>query len=126
MMSRYRIRNYDYQELIDECKDFSIMRLNRNIIFLNILIFMLKPIRIWVADVIVWIGIWSVFIWLGFFDISLLTAVIFITVHFIYWEYFQKKNANSLIDDIGGVDLEMSLKALKEVKQEKLNGKTRD
>ena len=116
-----RIKNYDYQELIDECKDFSITRLNRNILFLNIIKLMLTPFRIWVLDVVVWTGIWSVFIWLGLFDVSLATAVIFISVHFIYWEYFQKKNAKELIDDMGGVDLEMCLKALKEVKDNKLN-----
>ena len=116
-----KIKNYDYQELIDECKDFSITRLNRNILFLNIIKLMLTPFRIWVLDVVVWIGIWSVFIWLGLFDVSLSTAVIFIFAHFIYWEFFQKKTAKELIDDMGGVDLEMGLKALKEVKDNKLN-----
>ena len=113
------MENREYEELIKECKDYTIPRLNRNIIFLRFLIFFLNPIAMWLCDIFIWAIIWGVFTMVGFLDFSILTVTLFFVLHFVYWEFFQKKNSKELIDDIGGIDLNNAIKALKEVKEEK-------
>jgi len=114
------MKNPDYEQLIDECKDYTVSRLNRNIIFLRFMIFFLKPIAMWLTDILIWAAVWGFFILIGLYDLSILTVTMFFCFHFVYWEFHQKKNAKELIDDLGGIDLRQALKALKDTKREKL------
>ena len=36
----------------------------------------------------------------GFLDFSILTVTCFFVLHFVYWEFFQKKNSKELIEQI--------------------------
>jgi hypothetical protein len=114
------MENSDYKQLIDECKDYTVWRLNRNIIFMRFMIFFLNPVAMWLTDITIWGIVWSVFIWSGLYDLSITTVTIFFCIHFVYWEFYQKKEAKELIDDLGGIDLRQALKALKDVKREKI------
>lgn len=113
------MKKYTYEEILHECKDFSKSRLNRNLIFVKSVLFVLNPIGLWMMDVILWIGIWSIFILLGLFSFSLMTGLSFIITHFLYWKLIGSKNANSLIEDVDIEQLHLSIKAIKETKQNK-------
>ena len=111
------MKKYNYEEVLEECESFSKLRLNRNLIFIRIVLLSLNPIGLWIWDVLLWLTIWSVFFFIGTFDLSITSVLWFIGTHFLYWEFFGKKNANSLIEDIDIEQVRMSLKALKETKR---------
>jgi len=114
------MKNSELNHLIEECKDYTVSRLNRNIIFLRFLILLANPLGVWLADILIWVAVWSVFIWLGMFNLSIAIVTLFFCIHFVYWEFYQKKVAKKLIDDLGGIDLIKAIKVLKDVKQEKI------
>lgn len=76
---------------------------------------------LWVASILVFIGIWSIFYWLGFFQIDLTTIILFVVGHLIYWVLNGKKSTKELIDDVVP-ELELILKALSEIKETRKNG----
>ena len=106
--------------MINECKDYTLFRLNKNILFVNCVIVCLNLFALWLIDVLIWSIIWSVFIMFSLFDFSIMTITFFFIFHFLYWEFSQKKNSKELIEDLSEIDLHQALKALKEVKKEKL------
>lgn len=113
------MKKYSYEEMLDDCKDFSKSRLNRNLIFVKSVLFVLNPIGLWIIDVLLWIAIWSIFIFLGLFSLSLMTVFGFVIAHLMYWKFVGSKNMNEFIEDINIEQVRLSLKALKETKQNK-------
>ena len=113
------MKKYTYEEMLEDCKDFSKFRLNRNLIFVKSVLILLNPIGLWILDVILWIGIWSIFILLGLFSLSLTTVFGFVIAHLIYWKFIGSKNMNEFIDDVDTEQLQLSIKAIKETKQNK-------
>jgi hypothetical protein len=114
------MKNVKYEDLIEECKDYTLFRLNKNILFINCVIVCLNLFALWIIDVFIWAIIWSVFIMLSLFDFSIITITFFFIFHFLYWEFDQKKRSKELIEDLSEIDLHQALKVLKEVKKEKL------
>ncbi len=117
------MKNVKYEDMINECKDYTLFRLNKNILFVNCVIVCLNLFALWLIDVLIWSIIWSVFIMFGLFDFSIMTITFFFIFHFLYWEFSQKKNSKELIEDLSEIDLHQALKALKEVRKEKLKNK---
>lgn len=113
------MKNSELNHLIEECKDYTVSRLNRNIVFLRFLMLLANPLGVWLADILIWVAVWSGFIWLGLLDLSIAIVTFFFCIHFVYWEFYQKKVAKKLMDDLGDIDLIKAIKVLKEVKEEK-------
>ena len=74
----------------------------------------------WFLSILTFLGIWSIFHWLGFFPIDFLTITMFVVSHFIYWILKGKKSTKELIDDVVP-ELELILKALGEIKEIRKN-----
>ena len=89
--------------------------------FLKVLRSLFTESFLWFASIIVFIGVWSVFHWLGFFPIDFLTITMFVVSHFIYWILKGKKSSIELIDDVAP-ELDLILKALGEIKEIRKNG----
>ena len=76
---------------------------------------------LWCISILIFTGIWSVFYWLDFFPLDLLTAFMFVLSHFLYWVFKGKKSAKELIDDVVP-ELDLILKSLSEIKEMRKNG----
>ena len=113
------MKNYNYQDLIEECENFSKWRLNRNLLFIRIVLLSLNPTGLLIWDMMLWIAIWSVIFIADLVELSFVTVIMFFIIHFLYWEFFGKKNAQNFIDDIDINNVKLSLKALKETKNKK-------
>jgi len=111
--------NQNYEEMLKSCKDFSKMRLNRNLIFVKSALFILNPPILLILDILLWVAIWSIFIFLGLFDISLMTGLIFIIIHILYWKFIGSKSANALIENVDIEKTKLLYKALEETKLNK-------
>lgn len=108
-----------YEELKDECKDFSKIRLYRNMIFVKCLIYLVNPICLWLLGLITFMIPSAIFILIGAIPLTPITALIFLVIHMIYWKFIGEKEANELIKDLNEVDLKLAYKALKDTKSEK-------
>ena len=76
---------------------------------------------LWCISIMIFIGIWSVFYFLGFFPLDSLSAFMFVLSHFLYWVFKGKKSAKELIDDVVP-ELDLILKSLSEIKEMRKNG----
>ena len=117
------MKRYNYEELLEECKNFSISRINRNLIFVKLVLFFSNLIRLWMLDVLLWATVWAMFILIGIMKLDLITVAGFFIIHFIYWEFIGKTSASDLLKDIEIDDLKLSIKALTETKKKKLEDK---
>lgn len=108
-----------YEELKDECKDFSKIRLYRNMIFVKCLIYLVNPICLWFLSIIAFMIPSAIFILAGATPLTPITVLIFLIVHMIYWKYAGEKDANEFIKDLDEHDLRLAYKALKDTKKEK-------
>lgn len=108
---------------IEECKDYTQLRLIRNMIFIKCLIIMGNPIGLWIIDVIMWIFIPFLFSLVGLLEFTPLYILLFFTIHLFYWKFSGEKNANELLDSFSDISGKKGLKimyeALVEVKKER-------
>ena len=106
----------NYEEMLNSCKDFSKLRLNRNLIFVKSVLFVLNPVCLLILDILLWAGIWSMFIFLGLLTTSLMTGLIFVITHILYWKFIGSKSANALIENVDIEQTKLLFKALEETK----------
>ena len=108
---------------IEECKDYTQLRLIRNMIFIKCLIIMGNPIGLWIIDVIMWIFIPFLFSLVGLLEFTPPYILLFFTIHLFYWKFSGEKNANELLDSFSDISGKKGLKimyeALVEVKKER-------
>jgi len=108
-----------YEELKNECKDFSKFRIIRNMIFIKSLIIFANGIGLWFIDFLLWMIVPGLFVLAGAFPANLWTLLFFWVAHMIYWRYIGENRATELIADLGQADLKLMYKALRDVKAEK-------
>ena len=108
---------------IEECKDYTQLRLIRNMIFIKCLIIVGNPIGLWIIDVIMWIFIPFLFSLVGLLEFTPPYILLFFTLHLFYWKFSGEKNANELLDSFSDISGKKGLKimyeALEEVKKER-------
>lgn len=108
------------EDLRNEAKDFSRLKITGYMIFIRILMIILNPVGLWTIDIAIWFAFPFLFNLAGLLDFTLLTILFFLVCHFIYWEFIGKKNAKELIDDLSEVGGKAGLKimydSLKEIK----------
>ena len=108
---------------IEECKDYTQLRLIRNMIFIKCLIIMGNPIGLWIIDVIMWIFIPFLFSLVGLLEFTPPYILLFFTLHLFYWKFSGEKNANELLESFSDISGKKGLKimyeALEEVKKER-------
>ena len=108
---------------IEECKDYTQLRLIRNMIFIKCLIIVGNPIGLWIIDVIMWIFIPFLFSLVGLLEFTPPYILLFFTIHLFYWKFSGEKNANELLDSFSDISGKKGLKimyeALVEVKKER-------
>ena len=75
----------------------------------------------WFLSILTFLGIWSIFHWLGFFPLDMTTVVMFFLSHFIYWVFKGKKATKELLEDTTP-ELDLIIKALSEIKETRKNG----
>ena len=114
---------YNYEEMLEEYKNFSIFRINRNLLFVKLVLFFSNIIGLWILNVLLWATVWTIFILIDIIKLNLITVAEFFIVHFIYWEFIGKTSASDLLKDIEISDLKLSIKALTETKKKKLENK---
>ena len=108
---------------IEECKDYTQLRLIRNMIFIKYLIIVGNPIGLWIIDVIMWIFIPFLFSLVGLLEFTPPYILLFFTLHLFYWKFTGEKNANELLDSFSDISGKKGLKimyeALEDVKKER-------
>jgi len=108
---------------IEECKDYTQLRLIRNMIFIKCLIIVGNPIGLWIIDVIMWIFIPFLFSLVGLLEFTPPYILLFFTLHLFYWKFSGEKNANELLESFSDISGKKGLKimyeALEEVKKER-------
>lgn len=108
------------EDLRNEAKDFSRLKITGYMIFIRILMITLNPVGLWAIDIVIWFGLPFLFNLVGLLPFTLPTILFFLVCHFIYWEFIGKKNAKELIDDLSGIGGKAGLKimydSLKEIK----------
>ena len=108
-----------YEEMKNDCKDFSKSRLNRNIVFIKTLMILGKPFYLWLIDLLIWLIVPGLFVAAGLFPLNLMTFLLFWITHMIYWKYIGEKNSKELLVDLDPEKLKLAYKALIEVKAQK-------
>jgi hypothetical protein len=108
---------------IEECKDYTKLRLIKNMVFIKFLIILGNPIGLWVIDVIIWIFIPFLFSLAGLLEFTPPYILLFFTLHLFYWKFTGEKKANELLDSFSDISGKKGLKimyeALEEVKKER-------
>jgi hypothetical protein len=108
---------------IEECKDYTKLRLIKNMVFIKFLIILGNPIGLWVIDVIIWIFIPFLFSLAGLLEFTPPYILLFFTLHLFYWKFTGEKKANELLDSFSDISGKKGLKimyeALQEVKKER-------
>lgn len=113
------------EDLRNEAKDFSRLKITGYMMFIRILMVFLNPVGLWTIDIVMWFVFPFLFNLAGLLDFTLLTILFFLICHFIYWEFIGKKQAKELIDDLSAIGGKPGLKimydSLKEIKINKKN-----
>ena len=105
------------KELITTEK-FSTKQLDRYIWFCKFLKKMLTENFFWVISAIPFILFPSVFIWLGFFELNVMTIFLFTIVHFLFWFIKGRKEAIKVIDETLP-ELEITIDVLENIRKER-------
>lgn len=109
----------ELEKLKEECKDFSKIRLYRNMIFIKCLIYLVNPICLWLIGLLMFMIPSAIFVLTGFLPLTPINVLIFLIIHMLYWKFIGEKEANELVADLNEVDLKLAYKALKDTKSEK-------
>jgi Ca2+/Na+ antiporter len=112
----------NYNEIKEEelikTEKFSSKQLNRYIWFCKIPEKMLTENFFWVISAIPFILFPSVFIWLGFFELNVMTIFLFTIVHFLFWIIKGRKEALKVINETLP-ELEILIEVLKDIRNER-------
>lgn len=109
------------KEEYESTKGFSDRKLNMYIMFCGFLGKILNIKVLWAISVIPIIAIPLTLHILGILSFGFVDALVITIAHFIYWRFRGEKDALNLLDDTLD-DFEMTMRALKEIKEERKNG----
>lgn len=108
-------------EEIETTKDFTSKQMNRHIKFHKIIKLILSENFFWLISLIPFIIIPGIFITLGFFPLDILTVFMFSIIHFLYWYFKGRKEAQKIINE-DLPELELVIEVLEDIKKERENG----
>jgi hypothetical protein len=114
------MKSYDEvkKEQFEFTKNFSDKKMVRHIKLINFFKNILNEKFFWFMSILPMSLIWSIFIWLGFFELDIITVFFFTLTHFLYWYFIGKKEANKIIDE-SRPELELHIQALDEIRKER-------
>jgi len=95
--------------------------LNFNIKALKGMRFFLNHGVLWTISILTFIAISGIFSWLGFYNFDVIQFLFIVITHFIYWILKGKRDALKLIDDTLP-ELNITIKVLEKIKEERKNG----
>jgi|688.fasta_scaffold466184_2 hypothetical protein len=111
-----------YQEVKNDelivTRYYSKRKLDRYIWFCKVLRKLFSETFFWIVSFIPFLAIPSVFIYLGFFKLNIMTVSMFTVLHFLYWFLKGRKEAIKLIDE-NLPELDLSIEVLQDIRKER-------
>lgn len=105
-------------EEIETTKDFTSKQMNRHILKHKIIKLLISENFFWLISFIPFTIIPGISIALGFFPLDILTVFMFLGIHFLYWYFKGRKEAQKLIsEDLP--ELELVIEVLEDIKKER-------
>lgn len=109
------------KEEIETTKGYSDKKLDRYIGTYKFLGKILDMRVLWTISALVFLAIPLTVHFLGIVSFGAIEALIITIAHYLYWKYKGEKETRKLLDDTVP-ELEMALRALHEIKEERKNG----
>lgn len=109
------------KEEYESTKRFSDRKFNMYVRFCGFIGKILNIKVLWTISVIPMLAIPLTLHLLGILSFGVVDAIVITIAHFIYWRFRGEKDALKLLDDTLD-DFEMTMRALKEIKEERKNG----
>ncbi len=111
-----------YQEIKNDelivTKNYSNKKLDRYILNCKFLRKLFSETFFWIVSFIPFLAIPSVFIYLGFFKLDIMTVSMFTLLHFLFWLLKGKKEANKVISETLP-ELELTIEVLEDIRKER-------